>query len=99
MRGVGQFTEEITIAESLGTKVKRELARIIREDATGINEDAMHSSPFPIVAPPGNVVTRRVGFGDVCLTPTESAVIPRFGTVARRGGSSFRGETGKCKTC
>src|SRR2546423_8139894 len=56
--------------------VQRKLARIVGDDAAGIDDDAVEGRALPIFTPPGDVVTGGIAFGDVGLSPSCSAAVP-----------------------
>lgn len=76
VRGLRQFAEEVAVAQEFRAMVQRELAWVVRHDSAGIDDDRLHLRPFPIPAPPLNVVANRILFGDVRLTPQVGASIP-----------------------
>ena len=76
VRGLGQFAEEVAIAQKLRAVVQRVLAGIVGDDAAGVDDDALHLGLLPVAAPPGDVVADRVALGDVGLSPAVAAAVP-----------------------
>ena len=77
MGRTGQFAVKVAVAQRRRTVLQRELAGIVGDDAAGIDDDALHLRPFPVLPPPGDVVARRVDLGDVRLPPAVRPPIPR----------------------
>src|ERR1019366_8621203 len=77
VRGAGEFAVKIAVTERGGTIMQRELARIIRNDAAGIEDDALNLRALPVLPPPGDVILLRVNLRDVRLSPAQGAAIPR----------------------
>ena len=48
VRGLRQLAEEIALAQKLRAVVQRKLARIVRNDAAGIDDDGLHLCPLPL---------------------------------------------------
>src|SRR5256885_17075268 len=65
--GVQKFAKEIAVAEKLSPAVQRILTGVIGDDAASVDDDALNASAFPVIAPPGDVVTSDIEFGDVGL--------------------------------
>src|ERR1700730_10691763 len=63
--------------------MQRVLAGIIRHNAAGVNDHALHKSALPKFAPPGDVVSDSIRFCDVRLPPAISSPVP--GRIVRRG--------------
>jgi len=57
--------------------MQREFARIIRDDAASVEDDALNLCAFPMLPPPRDVVSLRVNLRDVRLPPAQRAAIPR----------------------
>ena len=57
--------------------MQRKLAGIIGNNAAGIDDDALNLRAFPVLPPPGDVVSLRVNLRDVRLSPAQGAAIPR----------------------
>lgn len=57
--------------------MQRKLAGIISDDAAGIDDDALGLRALPALPPPGEVISLRVNFRDVRLSPAQRAAIPR----------------------
>ena len=75
---------EVAIAERDGAVMQRELGRIIGDDAAGIDDDALHARPAPMLAPPGVIVARGIDLDEVRLAPAQGRAVPRFGGHRRR---------------
>ena len=58
MGGTSQFAVEVAVAQGRRTVVQRELARVVGEDAPGVDDDALDLRAFPMLPPPGDVVAR-----------------------------------------
>ena len=97
-----QLAVEVAVAQRRRTIVQRELARVVGDDAAGIDDDALDLRPLPVLPPPGDVVAGRVDLGDVRLRPAVRAPIPRDrgnGTVlllfaVGRRDAAYRGRRG-----
>jgi hypothetical protein len=76
MRRVRQLAEQIASAEKLRLVVQRKPARIVGDDAAGVDDDRLHRRALPLPAPPRDVVADRIFLGDVRLSPAEGAAIP-----------------------
>ena len=63
--------------------VQRELARVVGDDAAGVDDDALNFGALPVVAPPGDVVLVRILLGDVGLSPAVGAPVPRLLAAGR----------------
>ncbi len=95
VRGLGQFSVEIPIAQERRAIVERVLAGVIGDDSAGVENHSLHAGAFPVPAPPVNVVSGRVDLGDVGLAPAERATVPGLGIVAgRRLGGRLLGLPG-----
>ena len=46
--GLRQLAEEIALAQELGTMVQRKLARIVGDDATGVDDDGLGLRALPV---------------------------------------------------
>ena len=57
--------------------VQWELARIIRNDPSGVYDYALHRRSFPECPPPSDVVPTGIAFRDIGLAPPDGAAIPR----------------------
>ena len=84
MRGPGNFAIQVAIAQTSSAMMQRKLARIIGDDPAGVDDHALHRGALPVLAPPGNVVARRIDLGDVGLPPAIGATIPRNRLAFRR---------------
>src|SRR5215472_11945817 len=73
-----QIAVEVAVAEKLGPMLERIFARIIGDDSTSIDDDALHLGALPEFAPPGNVVSIRVFLRDIGLTPAIRPPVPRI---------------------
>ena len=92
MGGLREFAVEIASLEELGAVMERELARVVGDDAAGIDDDALDARALPIVAPPGDVVVVGIALGDVGLAPAADAAVPGEARLCRRlGGGSYAG--------
>src|SRR2546421_2415235 len=81
MRGVGQFTVKIAVPEKPCAMVQWELARIIRNDASGVYDHALHRRTFPEFPPPFDVISSGIAFRDIGLAPPDGAAIPRCRSI------------------
>src|SRR5258708_24775143 len=57
--------------------VKREFARVVGNDAAGVEDDALDQGALPELAPPGDVIADGIVLGDVGLAPAGDAAVPR----------------------
>jgi len=73
---VHEFAEEIAIAQELRAMVQRELARVVGDDAAGVDDDGLDLGPLPVGAPPADVVADGIFLGDVGLAPAVGAAVP-----------------------
>src|SRR6267142_5919626 len=78
-RSMQDFAKEIAIAQKLSAPMQRILTGIIRDDAAGVDDNALDASSFPIIAPPWNVIAGNIEFGNVRLPPAQAAAIPGDG--------------------
>ena len=90
MRGLRHFAVEIAAVQKLRPILQRKFTRIVRHDAAGVDDHALHLGALPIVAPPRDVVLHRIQLREVGLPPTVGAQVPRLLVAAprlRRRGS------------
>src|SRR6476469_7691804 len=91
-RSMGQLSKEVASIEEFCLVLQRELTWIVRNNSAGVDDDALNFGTLPVLAPPGDVIPRRVGFGDVGLSPPEHTLIPgNFRCDRRRRGNSRGG--------
>src|SRR6185436_2605374 len=76
VRRPGQLAEEIASAEELGAMVQREPARVVGDDAAGVDDDGLDLGPLPVGAPPADVVADGIFLGDVGLAPAVGTAVP-----------------------
>ena len=77
VRRLRQLAEEVAAVEELRAMVQRELARVVGDDAAGVDDDGLDLRALPVRAPPGDVVADGILLGDVGLAPEIGAAIPR----------------------
>src|SRR5262249_11169786 len=77
MCGTAEFAEQVPAVQMLRWVMKRNLAGIVGDDSSGVNDDALGLRFLPIIAPPANVVTNRIYLRDVSLSPAGDPSIPR----------------------
>ncbi len=87
------FAVQVAAIQELGSMVQWELARVVGHNSAGVDDDALHSGAFPILAPPRDVVRRRIVLGDIGLAPPQRVSIPG----ARAGGSGGGGGRRECR--
>jgi hypothetical protein len=68
--------KKVAAIEKPGAMVERELARIIRDDSAGVDDDRLHFGAFPEASPPLDVITNGVFLGDVGLPPSIGSPVP-----------------------
>src|SRR5262245_41813085 len=95
MRSFREFAEQIAAVQELGAMMKRILAGVISNDPAGVDDDRLYFGPCPEAAPPSDVITNRVLFGDVRLSPAVRPAIPGHGSglpsrIHRDGGDNGR---------
>jgi len=82
--------------------MKRNFGWIISNDTTRIYNDAIGSSAFPVVTPPGNIILRRIFFSYIDLSPAGNSLVPGtgYGLVDRfchLPNSLFTAIDGRCR--
>ena len=94
VRRFRQLPEEVAAVEELRTMVQRILARVVGDDAAGVDDNGLDLRALPLGAPPGDVIADRILFRDVGLAPQVGAAIPGrrtrgalIGLRSRRGVS------------
>ena len=58
VRSLRDFAIEIAAVEELRAVMQGKLAGVVGDDAACIDDDALYRGPFPVIAPPGDVVLR-----------------------------------------
>jgi hypothetical protein len=76
VRRLREFSEKIAAVQKLGPVVKRELARVVRNDAAGVDDHGLNISTLAVFTPPPSVIPDRVLFRDARLTPPVCAPVP-----------------------
>src|SRR5258708_1213612 len=61
--------------------MERKFARIIRDDAAGVDDDTLRRCALPLFTPPGDVVANGIFLRDVGLAPADGFAIPGHGTL------------------
>jgi hypothetical protein len=64
--------------------VEGKLAGVIRNDSASVDDYSLHERPFPVLAPPRNVVTDWITLRDIRLPPPNRSPIPRRGVFGDR---------------
>jgi hypothetical protein len=99
MRSLRQFTEQISSVQKLRAMVQRELAWVIRDDASGVDDNGLHVCALPVLAPPADVVSNGILFRDVGLAPPVGAPVPgQRGALGRGRSGGSPGSRGQERT-
>ena len=93
VRRLRQLAEEVAAVEELRPMVQRELARVVGDDAAGVDDNGLDLRALPLRAPPGDVVADWILLRDVGLAPEVGAAIPGASAPERAliGIRSWRG--------
>jgi hypothetical protein len=85
VRGSGELAIQIAPVEELRPMVQWELAGIVNYDTAGVNDDALYARALPILAPPRDVISHRIAFRDVGLSPAAGPPEPRHPRIGLCG--------------
>ncbi len=76
---LNDLAEEVAVAEVLGAGVELQGGGVVGDDPAGVDDDPLDAGVAPVLAPPGAVVTGRIEFGEVGLTPAYGVAVPDAG--------------------